>query len=339
MTEKRLTHASSGPEAALESLRVLAAAAVVCVHVAATALLAASDAVSWWSANLWDSFAHGCVPVFVMLSGALLLGRREPASHFWRKRAARLVWPLVGWSLIYLGLQAWQAAHWSLPGLLALLVRGTPYYHLWYLWMLPGLYLATPALRLCVARCSRRQLWWLCAGLSVLAALEVPLGWSKQFFLSSSLAYLGCYLLGWLLFTQPTQPPVRWLWAGFLLAGAGVAVGAGLLLPLLGAQAIEWMYAYPNPLVLGMGACAFMLGLRLLPGKAWAGWLAQFAPLSFGIYLVHPLCLLGLSKAGLTALHWHPALGIPLLSGLVLLLSAAGVALLARLPGMWRLVR
>ena len=65
--------------------------------VAATALIAAPDAVSWWSANLWDSFAHWCVPVFVMLSGALLLGRREPAPHFWRKRAARLVWPLVGW--------------------------------------------------------------------------------------------------------------------------------------------------------------------------------------------------------------------------------------------------
>ena len=88
----------------LEVLRTLAALAVVGVHVAAMWLVArpgANDSL-WWAANLWDSFLHWCVPVFVMISGALWLGstRPESARDFYRRRAQRLVWPLLGWTLI-----------------------------------------------------------------------------------------------------------------------------------------------------------------------------------------------------------------------------------------------
>lgn len=317
---------------------------MVGVHVAAMWLVArpgASDSL-WWAANLWDSFLHWCVPVFVMISGALWLGNGKPESawDFYRRRARRLVWPLLGWSLIYLALAAFTDPHWSPARASVSVLRGAPWYHLWYLWMLPGLILLTPVLRHAVACLSRPQLWRLALLLCVLAALEVPLGWLRQTFLSSFLLHLGPFLLGHLLFTARPKTPACWLWAGALLCGLGVALGAGLLRPWLGARAIELMYAYPNPLVLGMGVCVFLLGLRCkaeLLGTLGKTALAA-APLSFGIYLIHPLWLLLLMPAGMPGGGLHPALAIPQQSLLVFALSAGSTALLLRLPGLRRLV-
>ena len=42
-----------------------------------------------------------CVPLFVMITGALLLPVREDAGPFYRKRIGRVFWPFLIWSVIY----------------------------------------------------------------------------------------------------------------------------------------------------------------------------------------------------------------------------------------------
>ena len=96
--------------ASLELLRTAAALAVVGVHAAAMVLVALPDGQgsAWWAANLWDSFCHWCVPVFVMISGAVLLSgpADQPAGEFYRRRALRLWQPALFWTLLYLALAA-----------------------------------------------------------------------------------------------------------------------------------------------------------------------------------------------------------------------------------------
>ena len=118
------------------------------------------------------------------------------------------------------------------------------------------------------------------------------------------------------------------------MAGIGVALGAGLLRPWLGTHAIELMYAYPNPLILLMGVCMFLLGLRRHAGfiTHLAAGCVALAPLSFGIYLVHPLWLLALARIGIDGFLWHPAIGIPLTALAAFALSALSTALLLRVP-------
>jgi peptidoglycan/LPS O-acetylase OafA/YrhL len=55
--------------------------------------------------------------------------------------------------------------------------------------------------------------------------------------------------------------------------------------------------------------------------------LARLAPLSFGVYLLHPLWLFVLLRAGLAPALVPPLWGIPVLSLLVFVLSAASVVL------------
>lgn len=47
-----------------------------------------------------DSVIYTGVPLFVMLSGALLLGKEETISQFFSKRFKRIIIPFILWSLL-----------------------------------------------------------------------------------------------------------------------------------------------------------------------------------------------------------------------------------------------
>src|SRR5437868_2983261 len=48
------------------------------------------------------AIAKICIPLYVMVSGALLLGKKETYQSFFKKRFSRLLYPWVTWTLIYL---------------------------------------------------------------------------------------------------------------------------------------------------------------------------------------------------------------------------------------------
>src|SRR5690606_39050828 len=90
----------------LDAARWLAALAVVLLQCAAQAVSDADAYGSrdWLAANLYDSAVRWCVPVFVMVSGALMLDGNKPleARQFYARRAARICAPLIFWTVFYL---------------------------------------------------------------------------------------------------------------------------------------------------------------------------------------------------------------------------------------------
>ena len=108
----------------------------------------------WFSSNIYSSLAWSAVPLFVILSGALLLEPikvNEPLKVFFKKRFNRIGLPLIFWGAAYF---AWRyfvnsealTSNSVLQGIFA-----GPYYQFWYLYLLIGLYLLTPLLRVIVA--------------------------------------------------------------------------------------------------------------------------------------------------------------------------------------------
>lgn len=330
----------------LDLLRVTAALAVVWLHVAAVIVVAGPAGASsqWWVANLADALSRWCVPVFVMISGAVLLGSPvdEAPQAFYRRRLNRLLVPGVFWTLLYLLLDATDGTPLSVAEAGQQVWRGTPWYHLWYLYMLVGLYLLTPWLRGWLARLSSRASRGVMIAALVLAAV-LELGGesgSEDFFLLRCLPFLGYFIAGHVLFRHVR---CRYAPAGLiglaLAAGLGIALGAAALAPRLGARACALMYAYQNPLVMLMSGCIFLLFVRQdVFAEHLAERLRGLAPLSFGIYLIHPLWLLALARCGLSAWRWHPLLGIPLTTLAAFVLSALSTAVLRLLPGLRRTV-
>ena len=121
----------------LDAARVAAIVAVVLLHVSASVVTQAPlGSTVWWVGNGYDALVRWCVPVFVMVSGALLLDARktESLATFYRKRAARIALPLLFWSVVYV---LWNYRHaWDQlrpADVLHSVARGWPHYHLWFL--------------------------------------------------------------------------------------------------------------------------------------------------------------------------------------------------------------
>ena len=74
-------------------IRVVAIFAVIVLHVAAVPVtkFKAIPQSQWWWANGYDALVRPCIPLFVMLSGALLLPRPTwHAAQFIRRRIGRV---------------------------------------------------------------------------------------------------------------------------------------------------------------------------------------------------------------------------------------------------------
>lgn len=140
-----------------DAIRACAMICVVLIHVATGDFHSARlGSFSWWTADFFDSFARPCVPLFLMASGALLLGERrdgkpESVRDFFKKRVTKVVLPFAFWAAIYM---LWRVAfhheHMSGRFLASQVWSGNVYMHLWFIYTILGLYLVTPILRVLV---------------------------------------------------------------------------------------------------------------------------------------------------------------------------------------------
>ena len=124
-------------------LRLFAALGVVIIHVAGSNWYGIDiGSGNWQIFTLINSFVRWSVPIFVMISGALLLGRDISIKELYGRRILRLLLAFVFWSLLYA--IAKSSADWSITYFLAVFITGNQ--HLWFLIMLIGLYMFIPFL-------------------------------------------------------------------------------------------------------------------------------------------------------------------------------------------------
>src|SRR5438309_1203479 len=89
---------------AADIVRVLSVVCVVIIHTA-NAIYARPDyfgGLSWWIALLLGAFSRIAIPLFVMLSGYLLLQKDETLEKSLIRATKRILIPLVFWTLFYL---------------------------------------------------------------------------------------------------------------------------------------------------------------------------------------------------------------------------------------------
>lgn len=87
----------------VSNLRVIATIAVVFVHTASS-LVTKFDLLPielWNYANFYGAIFRFCVPVFVMITGVLMLNKEGEIGVFFKKRFVRIGLPLLFWSVCY----------------------------------------------------------------------------------------------------------------------------------------------------------------------------------------------------------------------------------------------
>ena len=131
--------------ACYDVLRVAATFAVVALHLSAQHR-ADTDIYStaWQAFNLYDSLVRWTVPVFVMISGVFFLAGTQSLRQILRKNVLRIVTAFVFWSALYAA-YAYFFNKCALSTAVTLFFSG--HYHMWFLFMIVGLYLIVPFLR------------------------------------------------------------------------------------------------------------------------------------------------------------------------------------------------
>lgn len=127
-------------------LRVIAILAVITLH--ATGSYTDVFSYNWEVSNVWKSLTRWGVPVFVMISGALFLDPKREIGFrkLYLKNILHIVTILIFWSIGYacLGFVTGSSKG-DVEKLLGHLILG--HFHLWFLFMLVGLYMIVPLLR------------------------------------------------------------------------------------------------------------------------------------------------------------------------------------------------
>ena len=144
----------------VDVIRTVAIVAVIFLHATADLTVMQMnqfEIVRWATNDVYQSIGRLCVPLFVMLSGALLLQpeKHDTLTSFFKKRWARIGLPWIFWGAAYF---AWDFLVEGQPFTANTIVQGLltgPYYHFWYLYMLLGLYLLTPILRIVLPKINR----------------------------------------------------------------------------------------------------------------------------------------------------------------------------------------
>lgn len=127
--------------------------------------------------GITDSYARCCIGLFVMSSGYLLLPMKTTTGRFFHRRLTRVLAPWVFWCVayaVYFVLQRGDTVGQMLVNIAHIPVNfGTEVGHLYYVYMIVGVYLIIPVISPWLRSCSRmcmeshtnpllfHRLWWL----------------------------------------------------------------------------------------------------------------------------------------------------------------------------------
>lgn len=148
----------------LDYLRVVACFMVICVHciepfyIGGDGLLIKS-AGDGWICTLLDSAFRSAVPLFVMASSYLLFPLKYDTKTFFRKRFVRVAVPLAFWAVLYAVIPFYNVPSDTsvAEGLQQVAFNFTARSgHLWFVYMLLGVYLVMPMLSPWIEKLSKK---------------------------------------------------------------------------------------------------------------------------------------------------------------------------------------
>lgn len=336
--------------------------AVVITHVSSPLVEDIRDVhiFNWWVAIIYDSAMRWAVPIFVLVSGALLLdpSKDEPIKTFFRKRADRILVPLVFWSAFF-SIINFYVYKWSLKLVILKVLNGVPSVHLWYLFMLSGLYLMTPILRRYVKHAAESERLYF-----IVVAFAVASPFSMYFYVHSRevnvaflkfLPFIAYFVCGYHLSkVDPARINLKYLTAIILSSIALVAISIALLVRYTTNDYVwELPHTFFSPLIIVMSIAIFLLFIKLdsltssrqgvLHPLSWLSPLNKFfsfiAPYTLGIYIVHIMIIIAIGRyTHIWAYTIHPIVGIPLTSLLTFAVSFLIVYTIGKIPYLKRIV-
>ena len=317
----------------LDVVRLLAMFTVVCCHSTDPFNFypgeppANISEIKFWGAA-YGSVLRPCVPLFVMITGALLLPVKGDTGAFYKKRISRVFWPFLIWSVIY-NLFPWitgllgcrpelildffpysgeEAARQSLSVSMDYISRIPLNFslldvHMWYIYLLIGMYLYMPVFSAWVEKASEKAKLWFLAAWGV--TLFVPYyrefvnpylwgscSWNEFYMLYNFAGFNGYLLLGHYHRHHDFSLARTLGWGipsfviGFLITFLGFRHITSL--PEYTEEQLEMFFYYCSPNVVMMTVPCFLIAKKVnVRNERLRQTLANLTVCGFGVYMIH----------------------------------------------------
>ena len=332
----------------LDFLRLIATYAVVISHICASPWYTQDvHSQAWHVLNVYESITRWGVPIFLMISGTLFLNSDKSFNVIYKKYIMRIVTAFLFWSFIYAALAFLRGR--SSKEFVTSFISG--HYHMWYLFMIVGLYMIVPFLRKIVADKTLTRYF---LGMALIFGVFLPQLIHVIYLFSShagdfaqgvtakinmffvcgfTIYYVGGYALDSMELSRRTCNMI--CFAG--LCGFVMTIAFNIM-TVLYTGAVSDIFN---------DALAFNVLLESLPvfiicknrfktktiGEKVKKALELLSGYSFGVYLIHPLLIEILADSlHISVLSFNPIFSVPILSAAIMAVSFAISALLKKIP-------
>lgn len=234
--------------------------------------------------NAIMSIVKCAVPLFVMLSGALLLGKEESIASFYKKRLMRLLPPFLIWSFIVYSLYYIKNNNddFSIYDLfynyiVQTFTSGVVSVY-WYVYMILGLYLITPFLRKLVLSLNKFESYlFLCILLLLYIISQIlPTVKIASRFISENYIYIFYYCFGYIYVKYKTSETnyisIIILLISWLLNVVNLVLG---------------ITTFPFVVFFSISCFSLLYNIRIPPKRIVIMFLNYCSRISYGVYLFH----------------------------------------------------
>ncbi len=294
-------------------IRILATFMVIMIHTAGAFVASPNSSFFAFTAgNFFDSLSQIAVPLFLMLSGALMLDeKKEITLRKSLKYALNIFVLLCLWSVFYavtftflIPLLQGQEISLNLPKFITDCLMG--HYHMWYLYLIIGLYLVTPLLRLFVKKSNQKILLYIIILALLfrflpplidvisgnLFSIRIFLDYANKFKMGYLSSYLLYYVLGWFVTNIEISKKHRIFTYIAGVMGFSLTFGLTELFIKKDPQIYDSLYSANSITIFCAALATFVFFFYLFKGKTFdkaSGFVAYISKLTFGVYLIHEL--------------------------------------------------
>ena len=320
-------------------IRAFGCLAVILLHVSVP-LIYHSESLSyeWWLGYFFNSITRFSVPIFVMASGALILSilKDEPNINFinfYKKRVSKIMPALIFWNFFYILLQIFQHQLYKFNDMyeffIPRFIHGNIYYHLWYFYMILGLYVVAPYLAILLKNLkSITLLNYIILGFVLVSCFKLSSYFFENenlFFLVNSIIYIPYFLIGAVIY-KSREKLIRYKSIGLFISVISwitLMFLSSFLFTYFNSKLWLIMTDYLNPFVIFMSIGIFIYLINFEDSKSlyFNKMIEIISKFSIGIYLIHPFIMVSYRFIGISALKIGNISGIALTTFLVLFTS------------------
>jgi surface polysaccharide O-acyltransferase-like enzyme len=304
---------------------------------------------SWGTVDFYQTFARIGVPLFVMLTGALLLEptKNESLGVFFRKRWARIGLPFLFWGIIYF---IWDFSVVKMPFEAQTIIQGLlngPYTQFWYLYVLAGLYLLTPLLRVFIANANERLVKYFVViwvvGVSIIPFFTTFTSYTLNSDVFTLTGFMGYFILGTFLLTLKIRRSTLYIFT--LLGIALTALSTYVLAVRVGGTSMYFFQGYFSPTIVLASVMVFLLLLTVTPPSVTAEskpskfnrLLRLISENTLAIFFFHVMVMESFEFGYLKVFMLNrnilnPVLEVPLLTAITLIVCLAVIVPLKKIP-------